>query len=104
MLVRVMKVWLNVGCGPTDLGITKSNSPDPVIAGNMLTYTIVVTNSGPDTAVNVQVVDTLPAGVTPTGVMMTNLGNIGAGGSVSFMMTVTVNSDTLGVITKIWRR
>ena len=31
-----------------DLSITKSDSPDPVFAGADLTYTIVVTNGGPD--------------------------------------------------------
>ena len=30
-----------------DLSITKSDSPDPVTAGNNLSYTITVTNGGP---------------------------------------------------------
>ncbi len=47
-----------------DLSITKSDSPNPVIAGNQLTYTIAVTNNGPSTATAVQVSDTLPAGTT----------------------------------------
>jgi uncharacterized repeat protein (TIGR01451 family) len=50
--------------GQADLSITKSDSPDPVIAGNPLTYTIVVTNHGPSTATAVQVSDTLPFGTT----------------------------------------
>jgi uncharacterized repeat protein (TIGR01451 family) len=50
-------------CNPADLSITKSDSPDPVVAGNQLNYTITVTNNGPDTAHNVVVTDTLPAGV-----------------------------------------
>src|SRR5207244_974864 len=47
-----------------DLGITKSDSPDPVIAGGTLTYTLTVSNAGPSTASNVTVTDTLPPGVT----------------------------------------
>lgn len=47
-----------------DLEITKSDAPDPVVAGTALTYQINVTNHGPSGALSVAVVDTLPAGVT----------------------------------------
>ena len=47
-----------------DLALTKTDSPDPVTAGSNLTYTISVTNSGPDGATGVTVTDTLPASVT----------------------------------------
>jgi uncharacterized repeat protein (TIGR01451 family) len=46
----------------TDLSITKSDSPDPVLVGQNLTYTISVTNNGPSTATQVTVTDTLPPG------------------------------------------
>ena len=46
-----------------DLSITKSVSPDPVTVGNDITYTITVTNNGPDAAADVVVTDTLPSGV-----------------------------------------
>jgi len=42
-----------------DLAITKSGSPDPVDPGETVTYTIVVTNSGPSPATDVMVEDTL---------------------------------------------
>ncbi|MCI0390612.1 MAG: FG-GAP-like repeat-containing protein [Acidobacteria bacterium] len=48
----------------SDLVITKTDSPDPVNVGSPLTYAIVVSNSGPNTATNVVVTDALPAGVT----------------------------------------
>jgi uncharacterized repeat protein (TIGR01451 family) len=46
-----------------DLSITKSGSPDPVVSGNQLTYTIAVTNNGPQDATGVTVTDPLPADV-----------------------------------------
>ena len=46
-----------------DLAITKTDSPDPVIAGNNLTYSIVVTNTGAPTSW-IDVTDTLPPGTT----------------------------------------
>ncbi|WP_343391877.1 hypothetical protein [Candidatus Amarobacter glycogenicus] len=48
--------------GSADLGIEKSDAVDPATAGGPLTYNLTVTNLGPSDAVNVQVVDTLPAG------------------------------------------
>ncbi len=46
-----------------DLAVTKVDSPDPVVAGTSLTYTLTVTNSGPGTSTGVVLTDTLPAGV-----------------------------------------
>jgi uncharacterized repeat protein (TIGR01451 family) len=50
--------------GVADLSIAKAANPDPVNAGAVLTYTLVVTNTGPDTATVVTVRDELPAEVT----------------------------------------
>ncbi len=47
-----------------DLSITKSDSPDPVLAGNELTYTITVDSAGPSDALNVSVSDAVPAGTS----------------------------------------
>ena len=49
--------------GDTDLALTKSDSPDPVTAGNNLTYTIKVQNPGTLPATEVMVTDDLPGGV-----------------------------------------
>lgn len=47
--------------GQADLALTKTGTPNPVLAGNNLTYTITVTNNGPATATNVSMKDTFPA-------------------------------------------
>ena len=47
-----------------NLSLTKSDSPDPVLAGQLLTYSLSVANAGPSSATGVTVTDTLPAGVT----------------------------------------
>ena len=91
------------------MSIVKTDDADAVVAGNTLTYTVVVNNAGPNTAENVVVTDTLPAGVTfvsttgctndPNGVAVCNLGNIVAGGSAQFSVEVTVDAGTSGTIT-----
>jgi uncharacterized repeat protein (TIGR01451 family) len=48
--------------GDADLSITKTDSPDPVVQGNNLTYTIKVANGGPLDATGVVVTDNLPNG------------------------------------------
>ena len=87
-----------------DLRVEKSDSPDPVVAGTNLTYTITVTNGGPDIALEAIATDTLPAGVTylsDTGscdtsalpVLTCNLGDLANGASASFSVTVKVSAD-----------
>jgi uncharacterized repeat protein (TIGR01451 family) len=48
----------------TDLAISKSVTPTIAYAGDTMTYTLIVTNSGPYTASNVTVVDALPMSYT----------------------------------------
>lgn len=92
-----------------NLSITKYDSPDPVIAGEQLTYTIYVENDGPDTASGVQVVDDLPSQVTyvtssipcvSTPVsghdrVACDLPDMASGDSLSFTITVAVNPDAV---------
>jgi uncharacterized repeat protein (TIGR01451 family) len=47
-----------------DVSITKSGSPASVAVGANVTYTVTVTNGGPDTADGVTVTDVVPAGMT----------------------------------------
>jgi len=89
-----------------DLVLSKTDSPDPVIAGGSLQYLVTVLNNGPSTAENVVVTDTLPAGVTfvstagcaedPAGVPTCTLGSIPASTSPGFIITVAVDPTTAG--------
>ena len=46
-----------------DLLVTKTDSPDPISPGQTLTYTITISNSGPDDALDVVLTDTVPTDV-----------------------------------------
>jgi uncharacterized repeat protein (TIGR01451 family) len=48
----------------TDLAIAKFGAPNPVLQNATLTYTLTVTNNGPQTATGVVAVDTLPTQVS----------------------------------------
>ncbi len=96
-----------------DLSITKSVSLDDAQPGNSLTYTVIVSNSGPSQATNVVVADTLPSGVTfvsgtgPNGETLTETGgvvNVSGGdlasaGTFSFTIVATVSAGSGGVQT-----
>jgi uncharacterized repeat protein (TIGR01451 family) len=93
-------------CSATDLRITKTDSPDPVYAGDPLTYTLNVVNDGPNTAEDVTVTDVLPAGVTylssapacanAAGTLTCDVGDLLPGQSVPIVVQVTVPADFLG--------
>jgi uncharacterized repeat protein (TIGR01451 family) len=55
-----------------DLMVTKDDNPDPVLAGEMLTYDVTVRNNGPSTAVDVMISDVLPAEVHFQGYLISN--------------------------------
>jgi uncharacterized repeat protein (TIGR01451 family) len=98
-----------VSASLADLSIAKTPAPGPYGTGQPLTYTIVVTNSGPSSAAAVTVTDTLPAGTTlqsstPSGactgttIVTCNAGTLALGASVTFTLTIALPS-TAGVIT-----
>jgi len=55
-----------------DLSVTKTDSPDPVNAGEQLTYEITITNNGPSEAIDVALFDTLPVEVSFVGATISN--------------------------------
>jgi uncharacterized repeat protein (TIGR01451 family) len=90
-----------------DLAVTKSDAPDPVVAGTPLTYLLQVTNNGPDAAPSFAVTDTLPAGVafvsSPDGcaetapgsgvVVCPSAGSLAAGSGTVFQIVALVAAD-----------
>ena len=47
-----------------DLSLAKTDTPDPVLNGQSITYHLTVSNGGPDAATGVTLTDTVPAGTT----------------------------------------
>ena len=82
-----------------DLSITKTGTASVVLASDTLTYLIAVSNAGPGTASNVTVTDTLPSGVVPGGVFVTNLGTMVAGSATTFPIVVSMTTNATGQTT-----
>ena len=88
-----------------DLVLVKTVDDAAPNVGDQVTYTVAVTNAGPDAATAVEVVDTLPAGVTPVG-DTTSQGTFDAGtgtwdagalaSGATATLTITVTVDTVG--------
>ena len=100
--------------GQSDLAITKTGSPNPVLAGNKITYTVVVTNNGPAAIANPVLTDTIPANVSVTtvtpaagwscnppsgGTFTCTIGSLASGASGTFTFVMTVTAGTAPGIT-----
>ncbi len=94
---------------PADLGITKTDGQTTAVPGTPVTYTIVVSNAGPNAATGATVVDAVPAEIT--GATWTCVGagggactaagngsindtvNLPAGGTVTYTLTGTISAS-----------
>jgi uncharacterized repeat protein (TIGR01451 family) len=105
-------IWDDGGPGypVADLEVTKTDSPDPVTAGSNITYTVTVTNHGPDTAAYVTANDTIPANTTfvsstPAPGIYTSsngtweIGSLSANATATLTLVVKVNNGFSGTIT-----
>ncbi|HEX8287248.1 MAG TPA: choice-of-anchor Q domain-containing protein, partial [Pyrinomonadaceae bacterium] len=105
---NVTDYTLYIAPGGADLLVTKIDSPDPVIAGSNLTYTIQVANSGPEAAASVALSDTLPAGTSfvslsaPAGWNCTMPG-VGSSGTVTCTAATVANgaSEQFTLVVKV---
>ena len=100
------------GMVPTaDISVTKSGLPNPATAGSNVTYTIVVSNAGPDAASSVSLSDTIPPGTTFVSFTQTSgpafmvsggttstatIASLPAAASATFALTVHIPSSMPG--------
>ncbi|HEX3152354.1 MAG TPA: hypothetical protein VHR66_30050 [Gemmataceae bacterium] len=84
-----------------DLAVTKSVSDSTPNVGDVITFTVTVTNQGPDAATNVQLTDALPPGLTPIliqpdrgtfGGQVWTVGTLAAGATGTLTLLVRVDS------------
>jgi uncharacterized repeat protein (TIGR01451 family) len=95
-----------------DLSVTTSDSPDPVIVGNNITYAQTVTNNGPATATTNTFTDVIPTGTTfvsltppagwscstpavgSAGTVTCTIASLASGATASFPLVVQVATTT----------
>ena len=99
-----------VGLATTaNIVVTKTASPNPVLAGNNIVYSISVHNNGPAAAANVTFTDPIPTNTTfvslaqtgtawacpaPTTAVNCTLASFASGATTTFTVTVTVGAAT----------
>ena len=101
-ITNVNNISVTVYGDATTLVVEKLASPDPVTVGDLLTYTIMVENTGNFGASNVVVTDSLPAAVTfvsasggcayASGVVTCGPSTIPARSASTYTVVVTVNA------------
>src|SRR6266849_2026694 len=92
-----------------DLAVSQVAAPSPVGAGTNITYTITVTNAGPDLAAAVTLTDTIPAQVAYVssstgctelgGVVTCDLGGLAGSGSATVTIVVSTTCSSVGQVT-----
>ncbi|MDY7231400.1 Ig-like domain-containing protein [Hyalangium rubrum] len=101
-------------CLPSDLAITLTDGVTSVVPGSTVTYTLTVTNNGPNAVTGAAVTDTFPAALTgvtwtcaPAAACATTSGTgniagalltLGSGGTATFTVTATVNPAAVGTL------
>jgi len=82
-----------------ELSITKTASPNPVVTGSNVTYTLTVRNNGPSAATNVVVTDLLPAGTTFVSCSSTAGGACGGLGNMRMVTFPAIPGGASAIIT-----
>jgi uncharacterized repeat protein (TIGR01451 family) len=92
-----------------DLSVTQNHAPDPAYTGEVITYTVTVANSGPDSAHDTVLTDTLPdhtsfVSASPgcdhsAGVVTCDLATVASGASPEF--EIVVEADAPGTFSNV---
>jgi len=94
------------------MGVTTSANPPPIKVGDQVTYSLSVSNNGPDGATGATLVDTLPSQATFLSVTTTTgkcsgtttvtckLGTMGRGGSATVTLTVRAPATPATLVNK----
>lgn len=103
---------VTVEAASADLAVTKTLDADPLVAGGPLAYTLTVTDDGPADAEDVQLHDTLPAGILDASVssdlgdcsltgaaVSCSLGALPAGGVATIAVAGTLDASFSGALT-----
>jgi len=94
-----------------DVSVTLTDAPDPVLTGNNLTYTAVVSNAGPTASSGVTLTNVLPASVTfvsatstvgtcinAAGTVTCSIGALNSGASATVTIVVTPGLAAAGTL------
>ena len=89
--------------------LSKDAAPDPVVAGEVVTYTLVARNNGPSVSRNTTIIDSFPTALTPVmplpsgctipttgtnaGKLVCDVGTLVVGGTASVTFSATVGAD-----------
>jgi uncharacterized delta-60 repeat protein/uncharacterized repeat protein (TIGR01451 family) len=105
-------VAATVVAATADVSLSMIGTPNPVLLGSNVTYTLTISNAGPAAATAVSITNTLPPGATLISTLpansyvkvgdvltFTNLGNIVSGGQLS--ATIVIKPGFGGTITNI---
>jgi hypothetical protein len=97
------KLTCSVATGSSDLSITKTDGVTIYTAGGTLTYTIAVSNAGPDASTGATVADVLPAGIASANWTAVYGGGASgpASGSGSINATVNMPSGSTATFTVV---
>jgi uncharacterized repeat protein (TIGR01451 family) len=85
-----------------ELGLSVNATPSPVLSGDRLTYTFLITNAGPNTATGVTFTNPLPAGATLVSAV-TSQGNLVTSGNVIIGNLASLNPKASATVTVVVR-
>src|SRR3569833_728688 len=91
-----------VGAG-ADLALTASGSPSTVVAGGLVTYTLIANNLGPDSSSALNVVNTLPPNVTYVSSSGSGWSCSASGATVNCSNTATLPIGSISTLTIVGR-